>query len=89
MTSQVSFLVLARKSPFDSFPLLSPENDYDDLLPSFDDLMTEPNPKRKSRPSRSTDAKASETPVDDDVTQPPPDGSSGKHHVKKKVRRER
>ena len=65
MTSQVSFLVLARKSPFDSFPLLSPENDYDDLLPSFDDLMTEPNPKRKSRPSRSTDAKASETPVDD------------------------
>ena len=70
------------------FSSLSPENkDNDVFLPSLDILMTEPAPKGTLRSSRSTDAKASETPVVDDVIQPS-GRSSGKQSVKKKVRRE-
>ena len=66
------------------FSSLSPENNDDDVfLPSLDILMTEPAPKRTLRSSRSADAKASETPVVDDVIQPP-NRSSGKQRVKKK-----
>ena len=40
--------------------------------------MIEPSPfKRTLRSSRSTDAKTSETPVVDDVPQPPPNSSPG------------
>ena len=59
--------------------LLFPENGNDDdvFLPSTDVPMTEFSPKRTLRSSRSTDAKTSETPVVDDVTQPPPNSSPG------------
>ena len=88
LTSQVSFLTLAQKSLLRRsirFPF-SPDND-DVLLPPLDVLKTELAPKRRLRSSRSTDAKASETPVVDDVVQPP-NRSSDKQIVKKKVKRE-
>ena len=50
--------------------------------------MTEFSPKRTLRSSRSTDAKTSETPVVNDVTQPPPNSSPGEQQqqrVHKKV----
>ena len=78
-----------------------PDNDNDDdvFLPSTDVPMTEYSPKRTLRSSRSTDAKTSETPVVDDVTQPPPNSSPGEpqqqrvhkrvnKRVNKKVKRE-
>ena len=63
----------------ESFSLLSPENENGDdvLLPFVDAPMTECSPKRTLRSSRSTDAKTSETPVVNDVTQPPPNSSPG------------
>jgi len=57
--------------------------------------MTEYSPKRTLHSSRSTDAKTSETPVVDDVSQPPPYSFSGEQQqrvhkkVNKKVKRER
>ena len=85
-------------SLFESF---FPDNDNDDdvLLPSTDVPMTEDSLKRTLRSSRSTDAKTSETPVVDDVTQPPPNSSPGEpqqqrahkrvnKRVNKKVKRE-
>ena len=47
------------------------------FLPSTDVPMTESSPERTLRSSRSTDAKTSETPVVDDVPQPPPNSSPG------------
>jgi len=79
----------ATSLPFEPFSLLSPENGDDVLFPHSVAPTTERAPKRKSCVSRSTDAKASATPVVDDVTQPPPNRSSGEHRVNKKVKRER
>jgi len=67
--------------------LLFPNNDNDDDF-SLDDLMAEPALKRTLLSSHSTDAKSSETPVVDDVTQPP-DRSLVNQRVKKKIKRER
>ena len=62
-------------SPFESF---FPDDDDDVFLPSTDVPMTESSLfKRTLRSSRSTDAKTSETPVVDDVPQPPPNSSPG------------
>ena len=85
LTSQVTTLILPRKS------LLLRSNRF---LSSFsrrrqrrrfasDVLMTELAPKRTLRSSHSTDAKSSETPVVDDVVQPP-NRSFGKQSAKKK-----
>ena len=62
-------------SPSESF---FPDDD-DDVFPPFTDApMTESSLfKRTLRSSRSTDAKTSETPVVDDVPQPPPNSSPG------------
>ena len=84
-------------SPSESF---FPDDDDDVFLPSTDVPMIESSPfKRTLRSSRSTDAKTSETPVVDDVPQPPPNSSPGEpqqqrvykkanKRVNKKVKRE-
>mmetsp|Transcript_2695 Transcript_2695/g.9645 ORF Transcript_2695/g.9645 Transcript_2695/m.9645 type:complete len:399 (+) Transcript_2695:381-1577(+) len=75
-------------SPFSESFLPEIDNDDDVFLPSTDVPMTESSPKRTLRSSRFTDAKTSEIPVVEDVTQPPPTSSPGEQQqqlVHKKV----
>ena len=88
----------AAPSPSESF---LPDNDDDVFFPSTDAPMPELNSRKRTlRSSRSTDAKTSETSVDD-ATQPPPNSSPGEQQqqqqrvykkankrVNKKVKRE-
>jgi hypothetical protein len=74
--------VSSSPSLLDSF---LPDNNDDVFLPSTDVPMTEFTPKRTLRSSRSTDANTSETPVVDDVTQPPPNSSPGEQQQKQLV----
>ena len=76
-TSQVSFPILSRRLflVLVPLPLLLPDNDINDAVffnDNDDDVfpdvpMAELAPKRTLRSSRSTDAKSSAAPVDDDV----------------------